>query len=153
MRLQQVLDSMRNTNHSKWPKAKLDDGSTKAKVAADGLEQDFKHLLAQAEELHIRCNDAITLLLSSVSISESKKAIEQAKRVGKLTFLAFIFVPLSFTTSFFGMNVKEFSKATSLWWWAVFTVTVFILTITLFFLNIARPFQAIYKYCKRRLLL
>lgn len=150
-RLQQVLGSIRNTSHSKWPKAKADDvrGCRKAKVAADGLEQDFEHLLDQAELLHKRCNDAITVLLSSVSISESKKAIEQAKRVGKLTFLAFIFVPLSFTTSFFGMNVKEFGKATSVWWWVVFSVPVFILTLALFFLNIARPFQALYKYCKK----
>jgi Mg2+ and Co2+ transporter CorA len=79
--------------------------------------------------------------MSSMSIAESKKAIDQAERVTRLTLLAFIFVPLAFTTSFFGMNVKELSgTTTSLWWWAAFTVPVLILAfIGLFFDWTQRP--------------
>ena len=37
----------------------------------------------------------------------SRKPIGQAKAVARLTLLALHFIPLSFTTSFFGMNIKE----------------------------------------------
>lgn len=143
-KLQQVLDSIHNTKHPKWPKANLDDGFRKVRVAADGLEQDFKHLLNRAEMLHRRCNEEITVLLSSVSISESKKGIEQAKRVSKLTFLAFIFVPLSFTTSFFGMNVKELgASSASIWWWIVFSFPVCALAVGLFFCDVSKYLKAL----------
>lgn len=60
-----------------------------------------------------------------MAVAESREAIDQAKRMGKLTFLAFIFVPLSFTTSFFGMNVKELdAKKVSIWMWLVVSVPI-----------------------------
>ncbi|KAI9722405.1 MAG: hypothetical protein M1828_004772 [Chrysothrix sp. TS-e1954] len=39
------------------------------------------------------------------SINEAKKSIDAANSVRKVTLVAFIFIPLSFVTSFFGMNV------------------------------------------------
>lgn len=42
----------------------------------------------------------------SISIAEAERAREQATRVNRITFLAFVFVPLSFPTGFFGMNVQ-----------------------------------------------
>lgn len=58
--------------------------------------------------------DSFQLLMSSISVIESKNGTEQNKmsseqaaRGAKLTQLAFIYVPLSFVTSIFGMNVKE----------------------------------------------
>jgi hypothetical protein len=45
-------------------------------------------------------------LMSTMSIIESKNAIVQTESIGKLTELAFVFVPLSFATSFFGMDIK-----------------------------------------------
>jgi hypothetical protein len=41
-----------------------------------------------------------------MSIIESKNAIAQAESISKLTELAFIFIPLSFTSSLFGMQIK-----------------------------------------------
>ena len=96
-----VLDSIQNTQHPKWPKDQSESGNRTAAIAAKNLEQDYTHLLDRAETLHMRAGEAISVLMSSISISESQKAMEQAQRVERLTFLAFIFVPLSFTTSFF----------------------------------------------------
>ena len=104
---QRILDSIKNAQHPRWSKDPSESGSRKAAIAANNLEQDFMHLLDRATTLHQRTTEAITVLMSSISISESQRAMEQAQRVGKLTFLAFFFVPLSFTTSFFGMNVEE----------------------------------------------
>jgi len=48
--------------------------------------------------------------MNRASLEESRRAIEQAEKVKRLTLLAFFFVPLSFTASIFGMNFKEFGQ-------------------------------------------
>lgn len=49
-------------------------------------------------------------LMANMSIVESKRGIAQAESVTKLTELAFFFIPLTFSASIFGMQVKELSK-------------------------------------------
>lgn len=44
-------------------------------------------------------------------IAESREAITQTARMTKLTFLVFIFVPLSLITSFFGINFQELGRS------------------------------------------
>ena len=56
-------------------------------------------------------------------LAESKKAIDQAERVGRLTQLAFFNIPISFTTSFFGMNFKQLNSGTNLSTWIWFVVS------------------------------
>ena len=62
---------------------------------------DFKDLDNEATSLSQACNDSIGLEMNMVSILDSKKSIEQADRVQKLTFLAYLFVPMSFITGIF----------------------------------------------------
>jgi Mg2+ and Co2+ transporter CorA len=54
-------------------------------------------------------------LLSTMSILESQKSIEQSEQVNKLPRLAFVYIPLSFISSVFGMNVKEIQANPSIW--------------------------------------
>ncbi|EEU44958.1 uncharacterized protein NECHADRAFT_85226 [Fusarium vanettenii 77-13-4] len=132
----QVLESIRNTRLSTWPKDGSD--SSKADIAAKSVEQDYEHILERTISLHIRTTEAITVLMSSMSISESQRAIGQAQRVGKLTFLAFIFVPLSFTTSFFGMNVTQIEDTNlGIWSWFVMSAPIVGLVFTLYFVDVA----------------
>ncbi|KAH7633199.1 cora-like Mg2+ transporter protein-domain-containing protein, partial [Sordaria sp. MPI-SDFR-AT-0083] len=115
---ERVLESIRNATNKEscWPRPTYH--TEKARVTAQNIEHDFEHLLKRAQTLHNRTTDAITVLPSSISISESQRAIQQAEDMAKLTFLAFLFVPLSFATSFFGMNFKELDgNKMSLWWW------------------------------------
>ncbi|KAK3328637.1 hypothetical protein B0T19DRAFT_196272 [Cercophora scortea] len=139
-KLQRVLDSIQNgTEHPKWPKDRDSSTTNKAAgIAAQSVQQDFKHLLGRAEALHSRSTEAITVLMSSISISESQKAMEQAARVGRLTFLAFVFVPLSFTTSFFGMNVAEWQDGglLGLKWWGVLSVVLTAAAVALFYVDV-----------------
>ena len=44
-------------------------------------------------------------VLSIVSVLESRRAIEEANNIGKLTQLAFFFIPLTFVAGLFGMDV------------------------------------------------
>ena len=84
-------------------------------------------------ELHQRALDQVAqldgflmetfqLLMSSISVRDSQLSIEQSQRAARLTQLAFIYAPLSFVASIFGMNVREIN-ATGLSIW-VFFVTL-----------------------------
>lgn len=106
-------------------------------MAFEAVQQDYKHLLLQAQAMHTRCNEDITVLMNSASIAESKKAMAQAERLGKLTFLAFTFVPLSFTMSFFGMNIQELGQGSlSIWSWFTLSVPMLGFTLLLFYLDL-----------------
>jgi Mg2+ and Co2+ transporter CorA len=137
---------IRNAKPPKWAKAVSDVG----KRARTAVEQDYSHLGDHAEDLDKRCQEAITVLMSSVAIADSKKAIMQAERVAKLTFLAFIFGPLSFTTSFFGMNFNELSGQ-SIWEWFVLTTSVLTVTLLFFFCDVSRHWKSCIEYIKDRL--
>jgi hypothetical protein len=122
--------------HPKWPRDTSDSsgGARKAARAAQGLERDFAHLLERGEALHLRATEAIGVLMSSISIAESQRAIDQAERMGKLTFLAFVFVPLSFTTSLFGMNVAELHGGElGIKWWVALSVPLMAAAVALFY--------------------
>ncbi|MCJ1265321.1 hypothetical protein MMC22_005197 [Lobaria immixta] len=86
--------------------------------ATKSLLIDYQHLLSRTERLSTQCQAQMTLLMNQAMIAESTKAIQQAKEVTKLTRLAFVFVPLSFTASICGMNLWPFIRdGPSLWVW------------------------------------
>lgn len=135
---QRVIESIRFARQSKWPKDTTESGRQKADVSAQGIEQDFELLLRWATFLHQRSTEAINDLMSSISISESQKAMDQAQRVGKLTLLAFIFVPLGFTTSFFGMNVAQINGShLGIKWWVTLSLSLMVVTFAVFCINIS----------------
>jgi Mg2+ and Co2+ transporter CorA len=59
----------------------------------------------------------MTLAMNKATIEESHKAIEQSKRLKKLTLLATFFIPLTFSTSLFGMNIDVLGQSTVRFWW------------------------------------
>ena len=87
------------------------------------LGDDYTHLLQHAIKLSNRCVENTTILMNMAMLEESKKAIIQADGLTRLTLLAFFFLPLSLTTSFFGMNFHEFGTG-KLSIWVCFVVAV-----------------------------
>lgn len=137
-KIKAALESIENAKLPLWPKDESEDGSRKARIKLESIERDFKHLLDRSEALHNRATEAITVLMSTMSISESRKAIQQTERVSKLTFLAFVFVPLSFTTSFFGMNVKQLGESDlGIHWWFVLSVPITVMAVALYFIDVS----------------
>jgi hypothetical protein len=85
----------------------------------------------QAGDLQRFLMDSFQLLMSSVSVAETQNAarqatmsMEQAARTARLTQLAFVYIPLTFVTSIFGMNVKELSDPLLPLWVCVVTLVV-----------------------------
>jgi hypothetical protein len=90
-------------------------------------------ILSDEEKLSQFLMDSFQLLLSSLSTRDSQTSLEQATRGQRLTQLAFIYVPLSFVTGIYGMNLKELNDSPlSVWVMVVSTMIVIACTICAF---------------------
>jgi len=114
--IQEMLRPLRYEGKGKWPQASKAPYVEVARVSKSDLLSDFECLLQKASALTKRCIEGQALIVNDSTLKESKKAMEQAEGLIKLTRLAFFFVPLSFTTSFFGMNFIQFGQGgLSIW--------------------------------------
>lgn len=66
----------------------------------------YTNLLDLCESVIKRSEKVTQGLMAAMSIAESKNAIQQGHEVQKLTELAFVFIPMSFAASYFGMEVQ-----------------------------------------------
>lgn len=107
-----------------------------AEAVTNNLLTDFEHLVRRADLLSERCNTGMAVIGNNAMLDESRKAISQARVVARLTFIAFIFVPLSFTTSLFGMNVSQLGTGKlSIGVWAAVSSVVLLMTTLIFFVD------------------
>lgn len=128
-RIQDNITSMEGRALALWPKGLLgEDEQVKANLAAEALLQDYDYLLCRAHTLSEQCNTGMQIVMNNAMIEESREAIFQAEGVAKLTRLACIFIPLSFTTSFFGMNIWQLGTGhLSIWIWIVVSFPIFVI--------------------------
>ncbi|TGO55079.1 hypothetical protein BCON_0097g00360 [Botryotinia convoluta] len=61
--------------------------------------------LQEAYRLEQHVRDTLQMNVGNLSLKESRKSLEKANSLGRLSILAFVFLPLSLVTSFFGMNI------------------------------------------------
>ncbi|KAH7323572.1 hypothetical protein BKA65DRAFT_481382 [Rhexocercosporidium sp. MPI-PUGE-AT-0058] len=100
-------------------------GSPSGTFTPKGLVGDYKDLHDRAAVLSGRCTTGIEIMMNKAMVKESKKAVEQTGRLKKLTLLATFFIPLSFSSSIFGMNFKVFGQGElGLWWFFVLSVPI-----------------------------
>ena len=100
---------------------------------AKGLMEDYEELYVRCVDLSQMCTRGITLAMNKATIDESRKGIEQSERLKRLTVLATFFIPLSFCSSLFGMNLDILSQSTvRFWWFFVLCVPVTSLTYILY---------------------
>ena len=104
-------------------------GVHKDSTAIDPLVEDWSHLLELVQTLAAKCVEGMDIIVSTIQLQESREAIKQARGISRLTLLAFFFLPLSLTTSFFGMNFRELGTG-SLSVWVVFVVWVPVIVIS-----------------------
>jgi len=100
------------------------------------IRRDLSHLHEDAKTLIELCDAGKSAVLSSFSITESRRAAKEAKLVTALTKatnrVTFIFLPISFVTSVFGMNFKQFGQGPlSIWLWVQVTLPLLIACIVI----------------------
>ena len=84
--------------------------------------------------------ETFQLLMSSISVQDARMSVEQGQlsnrqslRATQLTILASIYVPLSFVTGVFGMNLKQLNESgLSIWVFFVAIVIAAIVTGVIF---------------------
>lgn len=74
------------------------------KVDMDPIEDLLYHGINEIEAQKQRITQVYSSLTSKTQISDSHRSIAEAETVTRLTELAFLFIPLSFATSIFGMQ-------------------------------------------------
>ncbi|KAI1741753.1 hypothetical protein F4680DRAFT_414935 [Xylaria scruposa] len=135
-------DSRRQSSETDLAKIRGSDGTFTAK----GLLEDYEQLHIRCVDMSRMCNWGITLAMNKATIEESRKAIEQSERVKKLTLLATLFIPLSFSSSLFGMNIDILGQGPVAFWWFF----VLCVPITLFaYVFYLWDFQALTRYWER----
>jgi CorA-like Mg2+ transporter protein len=82
-------------------------------------ENTLNRILKDADQLSQFLMDSFQLLMSTISVLDAQTSLDQAARGTRLTQLAFIYVPLSFVTGIWGMNLKEINGSPLSVWVAV----------------------------------
>ncbi|KAJ5173162.1 Mg2+ transporter protein CorA-like/Zinc transport protein ZntB, partial [Penicillium capsulatum] len=70
--------------------------------------QEMLDLSKEIDQMCARLRQVSNLLTSNMGLLDSRRSIDEAHAVSRLTELAFLFVPLSFATSIFGMQIQPF---------------------------------------------
>jgi Mg2+ and Co2+ transporter CorA len=113
-----------------WPRSQ----GNKPALMAEQLNRDVRYIFERTNALQEQCTLSMTTLMHQASLQEARNAISQAERVYRLTLLAFIFIPLTFCTSLFGMNFVTFKHST-IGAWTLIAVTLPVLFISLVMFN------------------
>lgn len=86
------------------------------------LQIDLEYLSTRVQNIIALCEAGKSAIMSNASIEEAKRSNDEAVLVTGLTKatnrLTFIFLPISFLTSVFGMNFRQLGQGTlSIWLW------------------------------------
>lgn len=131
--IRENLKTVHDRGGPRWPCTTNKKWMRKTERAANQLELQYEHLLNFCNRLSEQCTSGMAVLASAQSHQQSEKAIDQSEKIMKLTVLAFFYVPLSFTTSFFGMNLKELNTDLSIWTWFCLSIPLIFVSFLLCF--------------------
>ncbi|KAF1939585.1 hypothetical protein EJ02DRAFT_381455 [Clathrospora elynae] len=73
------------------------------------------------------------LMYKSVGIRDARHSLQLGLSMWRLSWITFIFLPLTFTVGFFGMNVDTFENNPDIKWWFVTSVPVLVVVVLLWY--------------------
>ena len=114
------------------------------------LLSDLDDFLYDIRRTQKALQDSLNRQVSLLALKESKKSIQQVESGKRLSQLAYIYLPLAFSSSLFGMNIAALQNSTM----ASFIITtVVLLSCSLLFWLLFLPLQQVYRwlviYCRR----
>ncbi|KAL2070688.1 hypothetical protein VTL71DRAFT_13714 [Oculimacula yallundae] len=98
--------------------------------------ENWDALIEETVTLEAFLMETFQLLMSSASVQDSQMSINQSRRSTQLTLLALIYVPLSFVTGIFGMNVQQINSSGLDIWVCFATLAPLILLTVMVFLAV-----------------
>jgi hypothetical protein len=96
---------------------------------ATGLQEDYTYLAGTLDDLSGRLKNMLPVVTSLVQISDSRRSLVESANVNRLTSLAIVFAPLSFTTGLFSMDTINGPGGAHFW---VFFAVAIPITIVVF---------------------
>ena len=121
----------------------LETSNSSASPAIERILKDIDVLREHSGRLSQSIRDLISVQMGLASLEESKKSIEQAKSTKRISQLAYIYLPLAFGSSLFGMNIAQFQNAKLS---SYVATTIVLLTVTLLFYFIISPVQRMFQW-------
>ncbi|KAL1962734.1 hypothetical protein VTN77DRAFT_9188 [Rasamsonia byssochlamydoides] len=85
------------------------------------------------EDLVKPTGSLISLVYQSVSIRDSRHSLELGASMWRLSWITFIFLPLTFIVGFFGMNVDTFANNPSIKWYFIAAIPFMIGVVAIYF--------------------
>lgn len=143
-----ILEIVCARGNSKWPRATEPKQREKADRAADQLENRYKRLLRRCEYLAEHCESSISIMMSLEAHSQTEKAMTQTDRLGKLSVLAYIYIPITFAATFYGMNFKELGSQLSIWSFFVMAVPLLVISILAWFVDVRATCMTFWRFIK-----
>jgi Mg2+ and Co2+ transporter CorA len=91
------------------------------------LNSDFKSILVKVEELQTRTPNIMSLLTAIIGMDENdiqKQASETNKNLARVTYIAVIFAPMAFISSFFSMEADLTNLKQTFWIYLVVAIPI-----------------------------
>ena len=104
-------------------------GETPSRAELRTLIRDLEEILERTHKGQRQLESFMAEWSTERSLQHSHKSVQYADSVGRVTVLAFVFIPVSFVTSLFGMNLQAFGSG-SLRAWVVIIVTIGVVVLT-----------------------
>ncbi|CAG5175184.1 uncharacterized protein ALTATR162_LOCUS7996 [Alternaria atra] len=83
----------------------------------EDIVPDFKRVLAAVNELQERVDRLTSIVTSEISIEDSRRGLEENHNMARLTWLATIFIPLTFISGLYSMNESVSALKTTYGWY------------------------------------
>jgi ankyrin repeat protein len=94
------------------------------------LQEDFGNLATEMESLKSAYDTFLEQQVNKISLYESRLSANEARNLNRLSYLAFVFAPLSLASSFFSTSIKPLGGKTPVW---IFAITCLATLIFAFF--------------------
>jgi hypothetical protein len=104
----------------------LSEGDTSSRrfSGCGAYKREFGLIYASMEECQMRIDRLTTVATAFISIEDSRRSIEASRVVGRLTWLATIFIPLSFVATFLSMQADLTGMEGTIKTWAAVSFTI-----------------------------
>lgn len=133
----------------RWPRVTGHKQIEKVHRAANRLESRYQQLLRRCERLSEHCASTVTILMTEASQRQTQTTIEQTNRISRLSILAYIFIPLTFASGFYGMNFKEFGDELSIWTFFAMAVPLLTVALSAYFIDVQSARGFCWRYLSR----
>ncbi|KAG5802110.1 hypothetical protein H9Q74_013382 [Fusarium xylarioides] len=142
-----VLKVVKTRGNPKWPRETEPKKREHADLVAERLELRYEHLLGKCDRLSDHCASGISILMSLDAHEQAAKAMTQAGRLGKLSVLAYVYIPITFAASFYGMNFAELGDHLSIWCFFAMAAPLLAVSMVAWFVDVRTTCKRCWTVC------